>query len=428
MFPKTLTLGIGLAALAGAAAAQALPAPATAAPTASWLQASISAASLYDSNIRQNNALPVAGWTEELGGEIAAQQQHATAGWSLNYQPWMQWFTVLPGLDSLNQSAQLQAWLQPAPGWRLQGQMDGGYWEQLPAAQVAAPAPPGAAPAGPLLPSTREASGAANLQLSYALSPVSSLAAYGSYNVRRFPGAGAASALSGARNSQTGLLFLRALSPTTQWGVRLEEQNGGIGAYAHVAAESVTLSWAHAFTPLTRLTAYAGPEYSQVHATYTLSLPVAGLPLTITDRMYRVRTEPRFGGSLAHDSQSCPWNVRVDRQVSNGGGALPFPVALTSGSLALQPQLKRQWRLRLGVRAAQYSALTSGLLASRVRMAAMSAGLSRPLGRQLNLEFEWGYEIQRSSGTLPLSAAVNRGIGGVRLSWQWPSRPWEEEN
>src|SRR6185437_8833020 len=230
----------------------------------------------------------------------------------------------------------------------------------------------------------------------------------------------ASSGLSAVRGSEGEAAATWAWSRRTQIGVRALAQNFGVGNASHLAAESLMLTVSRSLSPLTQVQLYGGPEYSQVHDTFTLNLPGGGVPIALTDRVYRVRTYPRFGAEVSHQDAGHPWSAQLQRQINNGGGALPFPVALTQAQFQCGPRLRPGWRLQFGANVAQMSALAAGNLASRVRMAAVSVTLTRRLSRELSLGLDYSYLAQRASGLIPLTPAVNRSLGGVRLDWVWP--------
>jgi len=419
-------LALLLAALgpaAGAGQAPGAPAALPAAPGA--LQASISAQSGYDSNLRQSNQQPTGGAEEDVAATLQWQRQSPTGGVQLRYQPVLQFFSSLPQLSSLNQTAALQAAWQPASRWSLSGHLNGGYLRQLPEAAVSGLQPELGVLPQPLLPRTREATAEGQLSLAYALSPRNSLAAYGGYSASRFPGAGnALGSLNGVRGDQSGLIYTFTATPRTQWGLRLDQQNDSIGHASHLAAESLAVSYSRALSPLLRLELDAGPEYSQVHGTYVLNLASSGLPIVLTDRFYHVRTYPRLGGSVSRQDRNWPWRVSVESQISSADG-LPFPAAVLDGEAALQPHINHDWQLRLGVHASQFRALTGSSVTGQVRMGAVTLELERRLGNQLSVAVDGSYLAQRSQGVLPMPPAVNRGVGGVRLEWTWPPRAEE---
>ncbi len=421
LFRKLASIVV-LGALVAAAAAQQTATPAASGPQR-WLQAGVSATTAYDSNVRQNNSALLGGMEEDLAGRLQLAQQTPTSDWSLVYQPVFDLFPSLSALNSLNQTAAFQATVRPTERWTLNGTASGGYWEQLRPQDYTGPEALTGPEPNALFARTREATGAGQLQLGYTLSPRLTVDAYGGYSVRRFPDAGAlASTLSGVRGNQSGAAIQFAATPRTQGGLQLEEQNFSIGSDSHLAAESAVASWTHDWTALTRTVVSAGPEYSHVHALYTFALDAGGLPLTVTDRTDRVRVYPRLAARIEQQNLTFPWSLAVSSEVSNGGGALPFPVRLLEASADLAPRLPRHWRLQLGVQADRFTTLTSGALAGRVQMAVASAALEHPLGPQLSLQIETSLLLQRSQGSLPLTPAVTRGLVGVRLSWQWPPR------
>jgi|GEM_PF-4942389 len=416
---RRLTPAICLVALAAPALlrAQAAPPPAPIAP--GWFQAAMSSQTVYDTNVRQNNADPQAGWEENLGAVLQARHQSASGSVIFSYDPYLQWFASLPGLNSFNQIASLRTTFQLSPRWQLGGRASGGYLQELPLHTVTGLQPLLAAPAA-VAPRTREATGDAALDLAFAASSRLSLSASGEFQDERFPGAPAGSGLSAVRGSNGQVAAQWAWSPRTKVGLQALAQNFGVGGESHLAAESLMLTFSRALSPLTQLQLYGGPEYSQVHDTFTLNLPAAGIPIALTDRVYRVRTYPRFGATLARQDAQHPFTLQFQRQINNGGGALPFPVALTQAQFQCGPRLRPGWRLQFGVNVAQMSALAAGDLDSRVRMAAASVELTRRLGRDLSLGLDYSYLAQRARGLIPLTPAVNRGLGGVRLDWTWP--------
>ncbi|MGH9412490.1 MAG: hypothetical protein ACRD0Y_02010 [Terriglobales bacterium] len=409
--------------LVAAACQQAAPAGTTA-PAAPWL-VSASAQSSYDSNLLQNNQQTLAGWEEDLNALLQWQQVRPTRRLQLQYRPALQMVTAEPGLNSLNQSAAATLALQPAPRWSLQGSAQGSYWERMPTSGVGQPGGLGVAAPLPLLPRTRAVAGTGQLQLGYALSRRSTLEVFGGYNERRFPGAGAWSqTLRGEHGSTSGLRYGFQSTARTQWGVELDHQNFSIGHNAHLAAASLLLRFEHAFTPLTSVQFAAGPEYSQDHETDVLRLNVGGLPVTLTDRLYRVRTYPRIQAAMVHQSRAWRWRLDAERQVSSGGGALPFPTSLLMVSASAGRRVSPAWRVQGGLNASQFQALDGGAqLTGHVRFAAVDLALVHTLGRHWRLEFHYEYFLQRSSGLMPLAPAVNRSVGGIRLRWQWPPIP-----
>ncbi|TAN21965.1 MAG: hypothetical protein EPN33_09935 [Acidobacteria bacterium] len=414
---------VGLAAvftaLSCAAAAQAPPA----APSP-WSIAA-TAQSSYDSNLLQDNQQTIAGWEQELNGLLQWQQLSPTHRLQLQYRPAMQIVTAYPGLNSFNQTAVANLRMKPSPRWTLGGSADGSYLERMPTTGVGSVTGlAGVAPL-PLLPRTRAVSGDAQLQLGYAMSARSSLQAFGEFTERRFPGAGVwAQTLRGVKGENSGLRYSFTATPRTTWGLELDQQNFGIGHDAHLAAASLLLHFQHDFTPVTSVQFSGGPEYSQVHETDQLHLNIGGLPLTLTDRFYRVRTYPRLTASITHQGRGWPWRLTLGQQISNGGGALPFPTSLFTASGSIARQISPQWRAQFGLNASQFNALDGGAdLVGHVRLAAIDAALARRLGRQLSLEFDYEYFLQRSSGLMPLAPALNRSLGGIRLRWQWPPLP-----
>lgn len=421
LFPKLAI--IVLLGAAVTAAAQQPGAPAPAAPPQGLLQAGVSATSAYDNNIRQNNAAKLGGMEEDLDGRLQLAQQTPTSDWSLVLQPAYEFFPSLTALNSLNATAALQADLRPTPRWTLSGTASGGYWEQLQPQDYAGPGALTGPEPNALFPRTREATGAGQLQLGYLLTQRLTVEVYGGYSARRFPDAGAlANSLSGVRGNQSGAAFLYSVTPRTQWGLQLDEQNFSIGANAHLAAESALLTWTHDWTPLTTTTFSAGPQYSHEHAVYALTLNAGGLPLMLTDTVDRVRTYPRLAGQLQHQNRDYPWALSFNYQVNNGGGALPFPVQMLDASASLAPRMPRRWRLELGVHGDRYAALSNASLGGKVQMVVATASVGHPLGSQLSLQFEGSLLLQRSQGAFPLTPAVTRSLIGVRLSWQWPPR------
>ncbi|MGH9477031.1 MAG: hypothetical protein ACRD1C_11970 [Terriglobales bacterium] len=425
MFRRIPDLLVSGLLLLTAAAAQQAAAGASSPPPS--LQFGASAATAYDSNIRQNDQQIVAGWEQDLDGWLQFDRQSSLGGWSLRYQPSLQVFAAQPGWNSLNQTADFQASQQLAEHWTLSGAAHGGDWEQMPEAQLlgqqAGPEP------NALLPRTRETTGSGQMQLTYTLTPRTSLAVYGGYSERRFPGAGSfANTLSGVHGYLAGARYQLVATQRTQWGLQWEAQNYGIGTSSHLAAQSIVGSWTRAWTPLTTTTVSAGPEYSEVHASYTMVLSAGGLPISLTDRVQRVRVDPRVTAKVANANRALPWTLAFSRQVSNGGGALPFPVSLLDVSASVAPRLPGRWRLRLGLHCAQFSALTDSQLAGRVRMAAARGTFEHPLGSQMSLQLDYALLLQRSQGALPLTAAVTRNWAGVRLAWQWPPRGLGDNN
>lgn len=417
--PYFVALVAVVTALSFAGVAQAPPPP-----PSPWTLA-VGAQSTYDSNLLQNNQQTIAGWEQELNGLLQWQQLSPTSRLQLQYRPAMQIVAAYPGLNSFNQTAVATVAIQPGPRWNLEGSADGSYWERMPTTGVGSVAGlAGVAPL-PLLPRTRAVSGDAQLQLGYSLSPRSSLLAFGEYTERRFPGAGIwAQTLRGVKGENSGLRYNFTASARTTWGLELDQQNFGIGHDAHLAAASLLLRFQHDFTPVTSVQFSGGPEYSQVHETDQLHLNVGGLPLTLTDRFYRVRTYPRLNASIIHQSRGWPWRLTFGQQISNGGGALPFPTSLFTVSGSVARRISSQWRAQFGLNASQFNALDGGAdLVGHVRLAAIDAALARRLGRQLSLEFDYEYFLQRSTGLMPLAPAVNRSLGGIRLRWQWPPLP-----
>jgi hypothetical protein len=416
-------LALLLAAFGSApAAGQAQGAAAAPATAPDGFQASVSARSGYVSDLRQGNQQQGGSAEEDLAGSLQWQRLGPTGGVQLRYQPRLQLFSSVPQLNSLNQMASLDGAWQPAPRWSLSAHLNGGYLRQLPEAAISGLQPELLVQPQPVLPRTREATGAGQLKLSYALSARSSLAAYGGYSETRFPNASQApDSLNGVRGDQSGLAYTFTATPRTQWGLRLDQQNDSIGHSSHLAAESLTASYSRALTPLLRLDIAAGPEYSQVRGTYVLNLGSPGLPVVLTDRFYRVRTYPRLSGSLSRQDRNWPWSVSVASQVSSADG-LPFPAALLDGGASLQPYISPDWRLRLGVHASQFRALTTGGVTGQLRMGAVTVELERRLSNQFSVGVDFSYVAQRSQGSLPMPPAVNRGVGGVRLNWTWPPR------
>src|SRR6185437_10485605 len=166
-----------------------------------WFQAAMSSQTVYDTNVRQNNADPQAGWEENLGEVLQARHQSASGSVIFSYDPYLQWFASLPGLNSFNQIASLRTTFQLSPRWQLGGRASGGYLQELPLHTVTG--------LQPLLAATGDAA----LDLAFAASSRLSLSASGEFQDERFPGAPAGSGLSAVRGSNGQVAAQWAWSP-----------------------------------------------------------------------------------------------------------------------------------------------------------------------------------------------------------------------
>lgn len=372
-----------------------------------------------DSNLRNNNLERLSGMQYELSSLLNYAQQGPRGGWNVQYQPFVQWFSQAPELDSLNQLASLQGHWSVEPRWTVSGQASGGYVQILPGEVLSGLQPLLGQTTLIATPRSREVTGAAELGLAYHLSPRMQAFASGSFNDIRFPGS-STSGLTGVRQDQGQAGLSWTISPRTQFGVETDYTNASLGSSSHLAAASLMVNWQRRMTPATTLQVYAGPEYSQVHDTLVMPLPGLG---TLTARLYRVRTYPRLGGSLAHTGANLSWSLSAGSQVSNGGGAMPFPAEAIDVAGQIAPRLPPGWQLRLGARGAHLQALAGGGLSGVLWMGAGSADLTRDLTRHLSLEFEFDYTAQRGAGLLPMAPPVNRSLVTAGIRWSSTARP-----
>lgn len=407
----TLTL-LGAAALGGAQA------PAAAAGGESGLQAVASAQGGVSSNRRANNQSPLSGAEYELSSLLSYTRRSPAGSLQLRYEPYFEWYPAEAGLNSVSQVGAMTASWNPGPRWTLSGQASGGYMRIIPANTLSGLQPILSPQTETATPTTREETGQGQLQLQYQLSPRSAVFASGAYSGRGFP-AGDIQGLTGLRQAEGGAGYTRLLSPRTRLGVEYDVVNASLGTDSHLAAHSLIVRWNHAFTPLTSLELYGGPEYSQVHDTY--NLPLAGLG-TLTAHMYRVRAYPRLGATLAHAGR-LQWSAQADSRVSAGGGVMPFPAEMLDERVQIAPGLSPPWALRLGVQTSQLRALAGGSLAGRLWMAAAGADLSRNLNRHLTLEVQYEYTVQRTSGLIPMAPPITRSFVSAGLSWSWRPHP-----
>ena len=389
-------------------------------PAGGALQATVSAQTGYDNNINDNNQAPLAAWEQDLDAHLSLHRVGPSRTWRFDYHPYLQLFTSAPRLDSLNQVGAASADLHPSARWTVNLRASGGYLQELPANSLNGLQPILAPQVNTVAPRLQEETGQGEVALAYALTPRTTVAVNGGYRALRFPGANASTSfLNGVRGSQSGASLAFQATPQTQLGLRAGYQNFDVGPASHLAATSVVLSWAYALSPATHWQLEAGPEYTQVHDTLTLGVGVG----TLVARLYRVRTYPRLDGTLSHQGDGVRWQLQASRQVSDGGGALPFPVALLDGRLQGGPAHSGRWRLRAGLHLSQLTALASGALGGRVRMAAIGIQAERQLDRHLVLGLNYSYLLQRSQGAFPLLPAVNRDRAAVRLNWSWRPLP-----
>jgi hypothetical protein len=392
--------------------------PAAAAPSeGGGLQASVGAQSEFNSNINENNAAPLAGWEQEIFADLGLRRTHATHALAFDYRPYLQLYDADPALNSLNQIGEVRASADLGPRWALTAAGSGGYLEELPANTITGLQPILSSTTYTVVPRAREETGNAQLGVSYLISPRLTLQATAAASALRFPGAATTGVLNRLAGTETTVSLQLAATSRTSVGVRYSYQNFSVGAGSHLAADGLRLTWAHAFTSLTRVQAYGGAEYSQAHDTWVLQVGGAAL----TARMYRVRTYPAFGALAAHAGDAWRWTAQADHRIGNGGGALPFPVSLWDARATLSPQLADRWRLSLGVHASRMAALSAGILASNLSMLAGGFQVTRPIGPHLTAGFDANYLAQSASGALVLAPGVGRFVGGVRLLWQWPA-------
>ncbi len=410
-----LTAGLG----AALAAQEAGPASAASLPP-DW-QAGFSEQTAYNSDVLESQPFPIADWEQDVAAIIRLQGESPTGYWKFQYRPYAEFFRRYSALDSFNQLGDLKAGTWLTPRLQLNSRSSFGYLDALPNNTLSGLQPLARTQTYAVFPRTREEAVRTQLGLLYMLSPRASVEIFGGYRLRRFP---QDSNLTGERGTQAGLNYRYQWSLRTRLGMTYLYQNMSLGSSSHLAADSVFLSWRHAFTPDDSLRLFAGPQYSHVHDTLKFQLPfqLLGAPVTLVERFNRARTYPAYGGRLAHRGHSWRWSVSALSEISNGGGVLPFPVSMAETRLRLGPRLSRHWRLRFGLHYSWMNALAGGALSSRVQMAAAGVELRRQLNRQLSLGLNYNYLIQHSHGLFPMTPAINRNFIGLRLAYRWHTR------
>jgi hypothetical protein len=383
---------------------------------------SMGASFIYDDNILSRNAERLSDEEVSFDSQLGflRQTQHATI--NFDYMPFFPLYRQYTQFDRLNHAANLGLTYQLTPRFSLglHGTFSylNGVYPSLTGQQIlSGPASPTALNQT-ILPSTaRTLSNSSGLDLTFTKSRRTSLTLTGGYNEQKFGSqVGAGQHLYSSRGVSGGLQYQYRVTEHTTFGLLLLHQDS-------------TFSGGEVFGTSMR---------SQIESVYvsagsrlspTLSATIFGGPeylRTIGGSAPGAGTTGEFqgagGGSITKEVDKTAFDLSVQRSITGGGG-LYTEVIGTSANFGVRRRLLGRWEVAIRGGATRADATLFQIAHQRTDALTGGIDFSRPLrgGSTLRISYETMHQL--SKGALPISADFDRNMVTISFDFRLKAIP-----
>jgi len=373
---------------------------------------SVSAASIFDDNLRAQGFRHASGAEQYFSAKLSWQETRRRARWSISYQPGVRVGTAAPVGNQLNQFFGASLEVNPSTRWLLRVRQDYTLTTDPFDREGEAPLQPALGPLErpndmTVLPQLRRSASFSHAGVSYRLSRHTTLGIGGSYgwqNYSDYANTGLAPLTNNRARSASGYIS-RQISRRYTAGLEYRALELSFPGHEMRGLTHSALAFQQwALTSNSSIVVYAGPEYSRTRSQTWRNTPV-------TSAAWSPAAGAIYSWYGARNSLQGGYSRRV-----NDGGGLQGPVRVSSGWIRLGARLRHSWSTDLSAELAQQSALPVSL-GERLRQLRTGAGLRRELGRSTVVRVSYDRLYQSGKSQVYRPGNHNRVMLSVEQSF-----------
>lgn len=393
-----------------------------AAPLPSGMNAELETRVMRDSNVFSNNARPFGDVIYEEGAVINLWKSQPRWNFALQYRPTGVLYQSESSLNAFDQGLNIIGGYSFTQRLRFTGTetFDARTGELMPSSNQYFVLPTSTVPGlntTLIAPTSRDISNGSQAEITYDVSPRTTLDFTGGYLLQHFSGlntlpVGVLPATLLDTNGATGSGEYRyRVNERFTVGLRYLYQyfHYGTGGSDSTNSGFLTAHWD--VKQYASLDLYGGPSDSAAVGTSSI-VPVVNQASGTFDTL-----SPAFGGTFSLRSDETVFDVSAQHLVSSGGGLLMTVTSDYEGA-ELRRQLGEKWDFILTGGYARAVALQSQTSKGKADTQTFAIAFERPLLEKLSVHFEYDYVRQRVNQFVPLGTNVNTNEFSVSLFYR----------
>lgn len=392
------------------------------APLASGMNAELETRVMRDSNVFSNNAQPHSDLIYEEGAVINLWKSQPRWNFALQYRPTGVLYQSESSLNAFDQGLNLVGGYSFTPRLRFTGTetFDVRTGELMPPSNQYFVLPTSTVPGlntTLIAPTSRNISNGSQGEISYDVSPRTTLDFTGGYLLQHFSGLNTLqegvlpATLLDTNGATGGAEYRYRVSERFTVGLRYLYQYFQYGTVGSDTTNSGFLTAHWDVKQYASLDLYGGPSDSTAFGTSSL-VPVVNQ----TSGTFHTLS-PAFGGTFSLRSDEIVLNLSAQHSVSSGGGLLMTVTSDYDGA-ELRRQLGENWDFIATGGYARDVALQSPTSKGKVDAQTFATAFERPLLQKLSVHFEYDYLRQRVNQFVPLGTNVNTNEFSVSLFYR----------
>jgi hypothetical protein len=391
-------------------------------PLPSGMNAELETRVMRDSNVLSNNARPFSDTIYEEGAVINLWKSQPRWNFALQYRPTGLLYQSESSLNAFDQGLSLVGGYSFSPRLHFTGTetFDARTGELLPPSNQYFVLPTSTVPGlntTLIAPTSRDLSNSSQGEISYDVSPRTTLDFTGGYLLENFSGVNTLpegvlpATLLDSNGATGGAEYRYRLTERFTVGLRYLYQYFHYGTGGSDATNSGFLTAHWDVKQYASLDLYGGPSDSVAVGTSSL-LPAVNQSSGNFETM-----TPAFGGTFSLRSDETVFNVSAQHMVSSGGGLLMTVISDYEGA-ELRRQLGENWDFIVTGGYARDAALQIPINKGKADAQTFATAFEHPLLQKLSVHFEYDYLRQRVNQFVPLGTNVNTNEFSVGLFYR----------
>ena len=374
----------------------------------------------YDDNIFGNNQQRVGDAEFSIGPSLSLRREGNRVGLALTYQPHFRIYRNASELNTLDQSAGLDASYRATSRLSFRGRTSATYSNGLFRPSQNEEFLPGlGSPSGLnqtiYTPTLHQLSFSARADAAYQVDPHDSIDLYAAESLLNFDQqVSNAGGLGNTRETDAGLLYQHRISPHATLGLDYLFQNIDFGPSSQTEVHSGFVSYAQQFSRSVTVSLFGGPQHSLSNYIFSLALG----PFLIQAPVSSPSWNWALGGTLTKRLDNTVLELTAQHQVSNGGGLIGAVVGTSAGA-SVRHRLPGHWDAVWSGSYAKNNNLVPSGPTSDYQSETAGFSLVRPFTDRLSLRFGYDFLHQRGTGQSPLLGEVDRNLFSVQFSYRF---------
>ncbi len=368
---------------------------------------------MYDTNMHAGDYITGGSLAYTLGGQVDYRTTSATNAVSFEYDPSYTDYVGARGLNTTSQTLGLG--LTQSLGERLAVNLtdgfdyDTGLYSPLNTSALLIGVDPGSLLNPSIVaPTAHELENNGTVTLNFRQTSRSDWSVFGGDMIRRFSRQSLNYGLFNTNGYSGGLQYGYRLTEHTSVGLMYMYQDLRMSSFSHMLVNTGYLSLSHRFSENLRASIFGGPEHSKVHENVTIMLPLFGGLAVLHSVQDRSSWYPTFGGSIDEKTPLAAFQLTAERQETDGGGLLPFPLLNTSVMLSAHRPLV-SWDVRF--RGGYGRSTVAGMGQVVERLTDWTGGILAEHPVTSNLSMQLGYSLSRQRNAGVFAELPNMTLG-----------------